>query len=156
MGRGSENLPLARASRPSAAGGMRRVLRLADYTGGRLSFGNERAAPLVFPSADAARLRGCGDRRGFSRVQRGRHPAAIVIASIATSPRYRETATRGDAEPLAARRRCAVGEHDRAGPAGQGRRDGRRIDDGQGRIHGPEAAQRLHGGVGDNRILIGQ
>ena len=51
MGRGSENLPLARASRPSAAGTQRRVPRSADYTGGRLSFGNERAAPLAFPSA---------------------------------------------------------------------------------------------------------
>ena len=49
MGRGSENLPLARASRPSAADAKRRVPRLADYTGGRLSFGNERAAPLAFP-----------------------------------------------------------------------------------------------------------
>lgn len=52
MGRESENLPLARASRLSAAGAERRVPRLADYTGGRLSFGNERAAPLAFPGAD--------------------------------------------------------------------------------------------------------
>jgi hypothetical protein len=33
MGRGSENLSLARASRPSAAGVARRVPRLGDYTG---------------------------------------------------------------------------------------------------------------------------
>lgn len=51
MGRGSENLPLARASRPSVADVKRRVPRLVDYTGGRLSFGNERAAPLAFPWA---------------------------------------------------------------------------------------------------------
>ena len=49
MGRGSENLPLARASRLARPEIMRRVPRLADYTGGRLSFGNERAAPLAFP-----------------------------------------------------------------------------------------------------------
>lgn len=49
MGRESENLPLARASRPSVAGAARRELRLADYTGGRLSFGNERAAALGVP-----------------------------------------------------------------------------------------------------------
>src|SRR3546814_2457194 len=35
MGRGSENLLLARASRPSAVGALRRVPCLADYTGGR-------------------------------------------------------------------------------------------------------------------------
>ena len=52
MGREGENLPLARASRPSAAGAERRVPCLADYSGGRLSFGNERAAPLAFPCAD--------------------------------------------------------------------------------------------------------
>jgi hypothetical protein len=51
MGREGENLPRARASRPSAAGAQRRVPRLVDYTGGRLSFGNERAVPLVFPAA---------------------------------------------------------------------------------------------------------
>jgi hypothetical protein len=51
MGREGENLPLARASRPSAAGAERRVPCLADYSGGRLSFGNERAAPLAFPCA---------------------------------------------------------------------------------------------------------
>ncbi len=51
MGRGSENLPLARASRRSAAGALRgrRAPCLADYTGGRLSFGNEKAALLAFP-----------------------------------------------------------------------------------------------------------
>ncbi len=51
MGREGENLPLARASRHSAAekpAGLR-MPRLADYTGGRLSFGDERAAPLAFP-----------------------------------------------------------------------------------------------------------
>src|SRR3546814_9866781 len=63
MGRGSENLLLARASRPSAVGALRRVPCLADYTGGRLSFGNERAAPLVFPRADRA-MRGRRGRRG--------------------------------------------------------------------------------------------
>lgn len=64
MGREGENLPLARASRPSAAGAQRRVPCLADYTGGRLSFGNERAAPLAFPGVGALRAcaaigRGC-------------------------------------------------------------------------------------------------
>lgn len=49
MGREGENLPLARAIRLARPALRRRVLRLADYTGGRLSFGNERAAPLVFP-----------------------------------------------------------------------------------------------------------
>ena len=39
---------------------MRRVPRLADYTGGRLSFGNERAAPLAFPGADRAARRPIG------------------------------------------------------------------------------------------------
>lgn len=63
MGMGSENLLLARASRPSAVGALRRVPCLADYTGGRLSFGNERAAPLVFPRADRA-MRGRRGRRG--------------------------------------------------------------------------------------------
>lgn len=51
MGREGENLPLARASRLARPVPRRRVLRLADYTGGRLSFGNERAAPLAFPCA---------------------------------------------------------------------------------------------------------
>ena len=55
MGRESENLPLARASRPSVAGAARRVPRSADYTGGRLSFGNERAGPLVFPAQGSPR-----------------------------------------------------------------------------------------------------
>ena len=55
MGRGSENLPLARASRPSAVGALRRVPCLADYTGGRLSFGNERAAALGVPRTKALR-----------------------------------------------------------------------------------------------------
>src|SRR3546814_14011198 len=63
MGRGSENLLLARASRPSAVGALRRVPCLADYTGGRLSFGNERSAPLVFPRADRA-MPGRRGRRG--------------------------------------------------------------------------------------------
>ena len=83
MGREGENLPLARAIRPSVAGAVRRELRLADYTGGRLSFGNERAAPLVFPSAPIAHRRErrhgarCGSPHGiFARerapVRRGR------------------------------------------------------------------------------------
>src|SRR3546814_7744871 len=63
MGRGSENLLLARASRPSAVGALRRVPCLADYTGGRLSFGNDRAATLVFPRVDRA-MRGRRGRRG--------------------------------------------------------------------------------------------
>src|SRR3546814_19759205 len=62
MGRGSENLLLARASRTSAVGALRRVPCLADYTGGRLSFGNDRAAPLVFPRAARA-MRGRRGRR---------------------------------------------------------------------------------------------
>lgn len=51
MGREGENLASGAGEPPSAAEpfGLR-VLRLADYTGGRLSFGNERAAPLVFPT----------------------------------------------------------------------------------------------------------
>jgi hypothetical protein len=63
MGRGSENLPLARANRPSAAGDRRRVPGLADYTGGRLSFGNERAAPLVFPWRRSRAARAVNDTR---------------------------------------------------------------------------------------------
>src|SRR3546814_4399088 len=74
MGRGRENLLLARASRPSAVGALRRVPCLADYTGGRLSFGNERAAPLVFPRDDRA-MRGRRGRRGVDL------PTAFVRAS---------------------------------------------------------------------------
>lgn len=56
---------------PSAAGAQCRVLRLADYTGGLLSFGNERAAPLVFPSAGAAHQRARVGCRGLPRPGRG-------------------------------------------------------------------------------------
>ena len=60
MGREGENLPLARARRPSAADALqgRRAPRLADYTGGRLSFGNERAAVLGVPLGRTLRARG--------------------------------------------------------------------------------------------------
>src|SRR3546814_6364384 len=79
MGRGSENLLLARASRPSAVGALRRVPCLADYTGGRLSFGNERAAPLVFPRADRA-----------MRGRRGRRGADLCTAFLRASARSEE------------------------------------------------------------------
>jgi hypothetical protein len=68
MGRGSENLSLARASRPSVAGAARRVPRSADYTGDRLSFGNERAAPLVFPSSAIVAAIGAPRRRADLRT----------------------------------------------------------------------------------------
>ena len=88
MGRGSENLPLARAIRPSVAGAVRRELRLADYTGGRLSFGNERAAPLVFPCAPI--IAAIGRHRNTVRIsarhfraQARRHDGAVRASRAA-------------------------------------------------------------------------
>lgn len=71
MGRGSENLPLARASRLARPAIMRRVPRLADYTGGRLSFGNERAAPLAFPPGGRSSPVRRRPLSGLSRLRRG-------------------------------------------------------------------------------------
>ncbi len=81
MGREGENLPLARASclersAPSAPG----LPSLADYSGGRLSFGNERAAPLVFPWPRSIGAR--ADRSGKS--------ASRSACLYATSDRHPE------------------------------------------------------------------
>ena len=78
MGREGENLPLARASRPSAAGAERRVPCLADYSGGRLSFGNERAAPLGVP------LR--ADRRGDRAAQKHRADLRTAFSRASAPP----------------------------------------------------------------------
>lgn len=109
MGRGSENLPLARASRPSAVGALRRVPCLADYTGGRLSFGNERAVPLVFPSrrsrdARAARTARCGSPHGILARKR-----AVMTARCVRRER-RSPARRCGADGKARRARRRQGQ----------------------------------------------